>query len=87
VYETTAASSLLSPLLNFLYPALNITQSDCFVFFCFFSLLFASSFIGGKEVIEEYLERTKLDVMESEKYLREILGYLKLEPLPPSKNP
>jgi hypothetical protein len=42
---------------------------------------------GGKEVMEEYLDRTKLDVMESEKYLRQILGYLNLEPLPPSKNP
>lgn len=42
---------------------------------------------GGKEVIDEYLERTKLDVMESERYLRQILGYLRLEPLPPSKNP
>jgi hypothetical protein len=42
---------------------------------------------GGKEVIDEYLERTKLDVMESERYLRQILGYLHLEPLAPSKNP
>jgi hypothetical protein len=42
---------------------------------------------GGKEVVDEYLERTKLDVMETEKYLRQILGYLNLEPLPPSKNP
>lgn len=42
---------------------------------------------GGKEVIDEYLERTKLDAMDSEQYLREILGYLKLEPLPASKNP
>jgi hypothetical protein len=42
---------------------------------------------GGKEVIDEYLERTKLDVIESERYLRQILGYLNLEPLPPSKNP
>ena len=42
---------------------------------------------GGKEVIDEYLERTKEDVMESEKYLYQILKYLKLEPLPASKNP
>ncbi len=42
---------------------------------------------GGKEVIDEYLERTKLDVAESEKYLRQVLGYLKLEPLAPSKKP
>lgn len=42
---------------------------------------------GGKEVIDEYLERTKEDVQESELYLRKILGYLKLETLPPSKNP
>ncbi len=42
---------------------------------------------GGKEVIDDYLESTKLDVMESERYLRQILGYLKLEPLPAAKNP
>ena len=42
---------------------------------------------GGKEVIDEYLERTKEDVMESEKYLYQILKYLKLEPLPASKSP
>ena len=42
---------------------------------------------GGKEVIDEYLERTKLDVIESEKYLSQILTYLKLEPLKPAKNP
>mmetsp|Transcript_108145 Transcript_108145/g.312505 ORF Transcript_108145/g.312505 Transcript_108145/m.312505 type:complete len:236 (-) Transcript_108145:27-734(-) len=42
---------------------------------------------GGKEVIDEYLERTKLDVKDTEMYLRKILGYLQLEPLPPSKNP
>ena len=42
---------------------------------------------GGKEVIDEYLERTKSDVVDSENYLRQVLGYLKLEPLPPSKKP
>lgn len=42
---------------------------------------------GGKEVIDEYLERTKLDVIETEKYLRKILSYLNLEPLPARKNP
>ena len=42
---------------------------------------------GGKEVIDEYLERTKLDVMDSEKYLRQVLTYLKLETLPASKKP
>mmetsp|Transcript_28137 Transcript_28137/g.68524 ORF Transcript_28137/g.68524 Transcript_28137/m.68524 type:complete len:137 (+) Transcript_28137:394-804(+) len=42
---------------------------------------------GGKEVIDEYLERTKLDVMETEKYLGQILKYLNLEPLPARKNP
>lgn len=42
---------------------------------------------GGKEVIDEYLSRTKLDVIDSERYLRQILGYLKLDPLPPRKNP
>lgn len=42
---------------------------------------------GSKEVIDEYLERTKMDVQDSERYLRKVLGYLKLETLPPSKNP
>ncbi|CAJ1934813.1 unnamed protein product [Cylindrotheca closterium] len=42
---------------------------------------------GGKEVIDEYLERTKLDVAETERYLRQILNYLNLEPLPARKNP
>ena len=42
---------------------------------------------GGKEVIDEYLERTKADVQDSERYLRKILGYLHLETLPPNKNP
>ena len=42
---------------------------------------------GGKEVIDEYLEKTKLDVMDSERSLRKILGYLQLEPLPASKKP
>jgi len=42
---------------------------------------------GGKDVIDGYLERTKEDVVDSERYLRQIMGYLKLEPLPPSKNP
>jgi hypothetical protein len=43
---------------------------------------------GGKEVIDEYLERTKEDVKESEKYLQQIVvQYLKLEPLTPMKNP
>jgi hypothetical protein len=42
---------------------------------------------GGKEVIDEYLERTKLDVQGSEQYLRKILGYLHLQTLPPDKNP
>jgi hypothetical protein len=38
---------------------------------------------GGKEVIDEYLERTKADVVDSEKSLRDVLGYLHLKPLPP----
>ena len=42
---------------------------------------------GGKEVIDEYLERTKLDVIDSEKYLRQVLSFLKLETLPASRNP
>lgn len=42
---------------------------------------------GGKDVIDDYLEKTRLDVVSSEKSLRTILDYLGLEPLPPSKNP
>ena len=42
---------------------------------------------GGKEVIDDYLEKTKLDVVDSELYLRQVLGYLKLEPLPASRKP
>lgn len=41
---------------------------------------------GGKELIDEYLERTKDEVVETEKLLRKVLGFLKLEILPPSKN-
>ena len=40
---------------------------------------------GGKEVIDAYLERTKLDVIESEKLLRSVLCYLRLSPLPASQ--
>jgi len=42
---------------------------------------------GGKDVIDDYLELTRADVISSEQSLRKILGYLGLEPLPPSKNP
>jgi hypothetical protein len=42
---------------------------------------------GGKDVIDDYLEKTRLDVVSSERSLKMILGYLGLEPLPPSKNP
>jgi len=42
---------------------------------------------GGKDVIDDYLEKTRLDVVSSEKSLRQILNYLGLEPLPASKNP
>lgn len=38
---------------------------------------------GGKEVIDDYLERTKADVVESEKSLRKVLGFLDLQTLPP----
>lgn len=41
---------------------------------------------GGKEVIDEYLDRTKDEVVETEKILRKILGFLKLEVLEASKN-
>lgn len=40
---------------------------------------------GGKEVVDEYLLRTKEDVLETEKVLREILGLLELRIMPPSK--
>ena len=40
---------------------------------------------GGKEVVDEYLERTKDDVLETEKVLREILGLLELKVMPPGK--
>jgi hypothetical protein len=42
---------------------------------------------GGKDVIDDYLEKTRLDVVSSEKSLRLILNFLGLEPLPASKNP
>lgn len=38
---------------------------------------------GGKEVIEDYLEQTKLQVVESERLLKQVLDYLKLPTLPP----
>jgi hypothetical protein len=38
---------------------------------------------GSKEVIEEYLDQTKAQVVESERLLRKVLGYLRLEPMPP----
>lgn len=40
---------------------------------------------GGKQVGDDLLELTKADVVESEKLLRKVLGYLELEVLPPSK--
>jgi hypothetical protein len=38
---------------------------------------------GSKEAIDAYLDKTRSYVVESEKQLRRILGYLHLEPLPP----
>ena len=38
---------------------------------------------GSKEAIDEYLEQTKAQAVESEALLRSILGYLNLQPLPP----
>jgi len=38
---------------------------------------------GGKEVIEDYLEQTRVQVVESERLLKRILDYLKLPTLPP----
>lgn len=40
---------------------------------------------GGREVVDEYLERTKDDVLATEKLLKSVLGYLNLEVLPPLK--
>jgi len=40
---------------------------------------------GGKEVVDDYLDRTKLDVQESERLLKSVLGFLNLATLPPSK--
>jgi len=40
---------------------------------------------GGKEVIDEYLESTRLEVEKTEVLLKSILGYLNLAVLPPSK--
>jgi hypothetical protein len=38
---------------------------------------------GSKEVIEDYLEQTKMQVVESERLLKQVLNYLKLPTLPP----
>jgi len=38
---------------------------------------------GGKEVVDDYLEKTKIDTEETERYLKAILGFLNLEVLPP----
>lgn len=40
---------------------------------------------GGKEVIDAYLEKTKDEVILTEKLLRKVLGYLGLEVIPPQK--
>jgi len=39
---------------------------------------------GGKDMIDEYLEKTKDEVVATEKLLRKIMGYLNLEVFPPS---
>jgi len=39
---------------------------------------------GGKDIIDEYLDRTKDEVVATEKLLRKIMGYLNLEVIPPS---
>lgn len=41
---------------------------------------------GGKDIIEEYLLDTKMEVETTEKILRTVMGYLNLEVLPPSKS-
>ena len=38
---------------------------------------------GSKEVIEDYLEQTRMQVVESERLLKQVLNYLKLPTLPP----
>jgi hypothetical protein len=38
---------------------------------------------GSKEVIDEYLDQTKAQVVESEILLRSVLDFLHLKPLPP----
>ena len=40
---------------------------------------------GSKEAVEEYLEQTRVFVVESERLLKEVLDYLNLKPLPPSQ--
>jgi len=40
---------------------------------------------GGKEIIDEYLDMTKSEVEKTEPLLRDVLRYLNLEVLPPSK--
>lgn len=42
---------------------------------------------GGKEVIDEYLERTKEEVKSTEQLLRQLCAYLDLKDLPPLKGP
>lgn len=37
---------------------------------------------GSKEAVEDYLEQTRVQVVESELLLRQVLGYLHLDPLP-----
>lgn len=39
---------------------------------------------GGKEVVDDYLERTRDEVKETERLLRSIMAALKLDVLPPS---
>lgn len=41
---------------------------------------------GGKDIMEEYLDSTKVEVEKTELLLRSVLGYLNLEVLPPSKS-
>ena len=41
---------------------------------------------GGKEIIDEYLERTKEEVVKTEVLLKNVLTYLELDTLPPSKS-
>jgi hypothetical protein len=61
------------------YASKSKTLTNLF-FFVFIDLTIIRN--GSKEVIEEYLDQTKAQVIVSEQLLRNILQYLNLQPLP-----